>query len=286
MEFWWLSLSVLIVAVALIIAAFLLRNNRKLSVQVLFGLSLFLLVFKTVEFASYRGAGKALYPVEFSHLSYFILGATMVTGVKKMRPFAGLCAFISGLAYLLATTAAPSSVYNDAYSIYFMIVSITQHLLLLFSGLLLLFAFDRYSIKDIWISILGVIAIFVFSALVYNRIIYKDFANRDAMVIIYILTGTILKYVLPTGFVIPIWLRVVTIIVMMAILIGAFAAYYLVNNKIFDKREKNGNALKDTDYELGIIPLVKYFIDKKKNNEQPPLHDAQNAVGKEEQAEQ
>ncbi|MDE5991100.1 MAG: hypothetical protein K2H36_05910 [Clostridia bacterium] len=278
MEFWWLGLAVWIVAIALIVAVFRLRNNRKLSMQVIFVLSLFLLVFKSVEFASYRGAGKALYPVEFSHLSYFILGATMVSGIKKLRPFAGFCSLASGLGFLVATTASPASVYNSAYSIYFMIVSIAQHLILLFAGLLLLFAFDRYSIKDIWISVIGVAAIFVFSALVYNRIIYKDFANRDEMVIIEMITGTILRYVLPTGFVIPIWLRVGTVIVLLAVLIGAFAAYYLVNNKIFDKREKNGNQLKDTDYELGIKTLIIYFINKK-NNSKPPLQKEQGAVG-------
>ena len=270
MEFWWLGLSVWIVAIALIVSALHMRNNRKLSMQVIFTLSLFLLVFKSVEFASYRGAGKALYPVEFSHLSYFILGATMVSGIKKLRPFAGLCSFASGLGFLVATTASPASVYNSAYSIYFMIVSISQHLILLYAGLLLLFAFDKYSIKDIWISIIGVVAIFIFSALVYNRIIYKDFANRDEMVIIEIITGTILRYVLPVGFVIPIWLRVGTVIVLLAVLVGAFAAYYLVNNKIFDKREKNGNQLKDTDYELGIKQVVIYLINKKKNNSEPP----------------
>ncbi|MDE7337137.1 MAG: hypothetical protein K2N32_03385, partial [Clostridia bacterium] len=227
MDFWWLALVVWIAAIGLIIAALLLRNNRKLSMQVLFGISLFLLVFKTVEFACYRAAHKALYPVEFSHISYFVLAATMVSGVKKMRPFAGLCSFVSGVAFVLATTASPNSVYNDAYSVYFMIVSITQHLVLMFAGFLMLFAVDRYNIKDIWISILGVASIFVFSVLVHKRIIYKDFTKWDDMVIIHILTGNILKYVFPTGFVIPLWLRIITIVVLLAVLVGCFAAYYL-----------------------------------------------------------
>ncbi|MDE6614421.1 MAG: hypothetical protein K2K24_02820, partial [Clostridia bacterium] len=230
--------------------------------QILFGLSLFLLVFKTVEFAAYRGAGKALYPVEFSHLSYFIFGATMVTGVKKMRPFAGICSFFAGVAYLFTTLSA-STVYNDAYSIYFMIVSITQHLLLLFAGLVLLFSVDKYSIKDIWISVLGVVAICLFSVLVYNRIIYKDFVNRDNMVIIFMLSGTILKYLLPTGYVIPVALKVFTVIFLFALVSGALVAYYIANNKIFDKREKNGKPLADADYELGIKPLVDYYRNKK-----------------------
>ena len=54
MEFWWLAVLVWVAAIGLIVLALLLRNNRKLSVQVLFGVSMFLLVFKTVEFACYR----------------------------------------------------------------------------------------------------------------------------------------------------------------------------------------------------------------------------------------
>lgn len=264
MEFWWLAVLVWVAAIGLIVLALLLRNNRKLSVQVLFGVSLFLLVFKTVEFACYRAVGKALYPVEFSHISYFVLGATMVSGVKKLRPFAGLCSLISGVAFVFATTASPNTVYTDAFSVYFMIVSISQHLVLMFAGFLMLFSLDKYRIKDIWISIIGVGVIFVFSALVHKRILYKDFAKWDDMVIIHILTGNILKYLFPPSFVLPIWLRVCTIIFLMSVLVGCFAAYYLVNNKIFDKREKNGNALKDTDYELGIVPLILYFVKKKK----------------------
>ena len=46
MEFWWLAVLVWVAAIGLIVLALLLRNNRKLSVQVLFGVSLFLLVLK------------------------------------------------------------------------------------------------------------------------------------------------------------------------------------------------------------------------------------------------
>ena len=269
MEFWWLALIIWIVAIALVIAAFSLRNKRKLSMQILFCLSLFLLLFKTVEFSTYRIINRPSYPVEFSHISYFVLGAAMVSGIKKMRSFAGLCSLASGFGFLVAATAAPSSIYNDTSSIYSMIVSISQHLILLFAGVLLVFSFDKYSIKDIWISFVGVASILIFSWLVHKRIIYKDFSKWDDMVIVYMMTGTILKYVLPSGFVIPLWLRIGTIVVLLAAMVGAIVLYTLINNKIFDKREKNGNALQDADYELGIKAVVLYFINKKKNA-QPP----------------
>ena len=253
------------VGIGLTVSAWALRNHRKLSMQILFSVSLFLLVFKTVEFSSYRAAGKALYPVECSHISYFVLGATVVSGVKKLRPFAGLLSLVSGAAYVIAAIASPNSIYNDATSVYFMIVSITQHLVLLFGGLVLL-NMDRYNIKDIWIPILGATAIVVFSILVHNRIIYKDFAKWDDMIIIDIITGNILKFIMPIGDTNLVWLRGLAIAVMLIILIGVFVAYYLINNKLYDKRKKKG-LLKDEDYELGLVALAKYFIKKKKPTE-------------------
>lgn len=264
MEFWWIALIVLAAAIGLAVAAWSLRNHRKLSMQILFALSVFLLVFKTTEFAAYRAVGKALYPVEFSHISYFVLGAVMVSGVKKLRPFAGILSLVSGAAFVVAAIASPDSIHNDAFSVYFMIVSITQHLLLFFAGVMLLFNFDKYSIKDIWMPIVGAAVIVVFSVLVYNRIIYKDFANRDNMVIIDIVTGNILKYVLPVGDTVAVWLKAIVIVGILIVVLGVFVAYYLINNKFFEIREKKGLPLKDVDYELGIAAAVKYFMRDKK----------------------
>ena len=215
-----------------------------------------------MEFASYRAAGKALYPVEFSHISYFVLGATVVSGVKKFRPFAGLLSLVSGAAYVIAAIASPDSIYNDASSVYFMIVSISQHMVLLFGGIVLL-NMDKYCIKDIWIPILGATVIVVFSILVHNRIIYKDFARWDDMIIIDIVTGNILKYILPVGDTKWRWLKGLAIAVILVIVIGVFVAYYLINNKLYEKR-KNKGLLKDEDYELGLVAVAKYFINQRK----------------------
>ena len=79
---------------------------------------------------------------------------------------------------------------------------------------MIIFNTDRYNIKDVWISVIGIAVMFIFSALVYKRIIYPDLAdkNHDNMIIIFVMNGTILKYLMPAGSTVPVALRVFTII--------------------------------------------------------------------------
>ncbi len=173
MKYWWISLIILIMAALMVTCAWLLRKNRKANMITLFVVSLVLLIFKSIQFGIDRSAHR--YPIEFSHMSYFILGATMTVGVKKLRPFAGLCAFISGLAFVLAGIFAPTPIYEDAENTFNWVTGIIQHEVLLFAGLCIIFNTDKYSIKDIWIPAVGIVIMFIFSALVYNKVIYPDY---------------------------------------------------------------------------------------------------------------
>ena len=100
MKYWWVAVIIVLFALLMIACAWLLRKNRKANMITLFVVSFVLLIFKSIQFGIERSVHH--YPIEFSHLSYFILGATVTVGVKKLRPFAGICAFISGLAFVLA----------------------------------------------------------------------------------------------------------------------------------------------------------------------------------------
>ena len=264
MKYWWIAVIVLLMAALMVACAWLLRKNRKANMIVLFVVSLVLLIFKSVQFGIERSVHH--YPIEFSHLSYFILGATMTVGVKKLRPFAGLCAFISGLAFVLAGIFSPAPIYTDAENTFNWVSGIIQHEVLLFAGLAIIFNTDRYKIKEIWIPIVGIAIMFIFSALVYNKIIYPDLAakNRDNMIIIYVLTGTILKYVMSAGAVIPIWLRVLTIFIEAALLGAVLWAFYFVNNKFYDKKLKKYPDFVGNGEEYSAIELVKYIVKKVK----------------------
>ena len=265
MEYWWVSVVIILMAALMIAWAWLLRKNRKANMITLLVVSVVLLIFKSIQFGLARS--KHQYPIEFSHLSYFILGATMTVGVKKLRPFAGLCAFISGLAFVLAGIFSPAPIVRDAESTFNWVTGIIQHEVLLFAGLAIIFNTDKYSIKDIWIPIVGIVIMFVFSALVYNRVLYPDLAqkNHDEMVIIFILYGTILKYLLPAGTVIPIWARVLTIIGEVILLGVILCSFYFVNNKFYDKKLKKYPDFVGNSEEYSLIELVKYIVKKYKD---------------------
>ncbi|MDE7191012.1 MAG: hypothetical protein K2O35_00845 [Clostridia bacterium] len=265
MKYWWISLIIIAIAALMVASAWLLRKNRKANMITLFVVSFVLLIFKSIQFGIERSLNH--YPIEFSHMSYFILGATMTVGVKKLRPFAGLCAFLSGLAFVLAGIFSPAPIYEDAESTFNWVSGIIQHEVLLFAGLLIIFNTDKYNIKDIWIAILGIVVMFVFSVLVYNRILYPNLAdkNHDNMIIIFILYGTILKYVMPAGYVVPIWLRVITIIVEVILLGLILWGFYFVNNKCYDKKIKKYPDFIGNNDEYSAIALVKYIVKKVKD---------------------
>ena len=266
MKYWWVSVIVLLMAALMIVWAWLLRKNRKANMITLFVVSLILLIFKSIQFGIERSAHH--YPIEFSHLSYFILGATMTVGVKKLRPFAGLCAFISGLAFVLAGIFSPAPIVTDAENTFNWVTGIIQHEVLLFAGIAIIFNTDRYNIKEIWIPIVGIAIMFIFSALVYNRIIYPDLAarNRDNMIIIYVLTGTILKYVMAEGAVIAVGLRVLSIIIEIILLGAVLWAFYFVNTKFYDKKLKKYPDFVGNGEEYSAIVLVQYIVKKVKEN--------------------
>lgn len=264
MKYWWISVIILIMAALMVTCAWLLRKNRKANMITLFVVSLVLLIFKSIQFGIDRSAHR--YPIEFSHMSYFILGATMTVGVKKLRPFAGLCAFISGLAFVLAGIFAPAPIYEDAENTFNWVTGIIQHEGLLFAGLCIIFNTDKYSIKDIWIPAVGIVIMFIFSVLVYNKVIYPDLLdkNRENMIIIFVLFGTILQYVLPAGTFIPVWLRVLSIIIEVILLSIVLWSFYFINNKFYDKKLKKYPDFAGKGEEYSIIALVSYLIAKNK----------------------
>lgn len=264
MKYWWVSLTIIAVAALMVLFAWLLRKDRKIGMIVLVAVSSVLLVYKSIRFGLQRAEHK--YPIEFSHFSYFILGATMVAGVKKMRPFAGLCAFISGLAFVLAGIFSPTPMIEDAATKYSWIESTLQHETLLFGGLMIIFNTDRYNIKDVWISVIGIAVMFIFSALVYKRIIYPDLADKNHynMIIIFVMNGTILKYLMPAGSTVPVALRVFTIIGEMILLGLILWSFYLVNNKCYDKKIKKYPDFAGNNEEYSLIALVKFIAAKVK----------------------
>ena len=130
----------------------------------------------------------------------------------------------------------------------------------------------RFEVKDIWIPFSGIVLIVIYSLLMYHGVIYPDFAKPQGMVIVKIVYGTILGYV--TGGVVPVWLRVFSIILVLGLVVGAMFGFYRGNKAIVDSRERRNARIgrKSDTTELGLFPLALYlfkragvFFSEKKN---------------------
>ena len=255
---WGLTIILILWLVLETVLAFALFNHRRASYILTYCIALFVLVFHIWYFIDQSKIN--MYPVEFSHISYFVFSVSVVFGSKKMQSFAGFCGMLTGLAFLIAGCFSPQSMLDDAASGVSLFISVMRHELLWLGGLLLFLNVVRFNIKDIWISVLGIALIVGFSFLVHYHIIYPDFVKWDDMVIIKIAEGTILSYVVSGE--LPMAVRVLTVIGIFILVAAALVAYFKVNNLVYDRRLKKQlmHGGKEDALELGIIPLVKYLF--------------------------
>ena len=250
--------------VAAVFLTALMRNNRKASMITLFSISSVLLLYKISEFIYYRVAGIPKYPVEFSHISYFILGVTVVSGVKSMRPFAGICSLLAGVGYIITATFSPDTFVANGSNTYYIVMGVVQHELLFFSGCILMFNIDKYSIKNVWVPIVGIVVMVLFSIAVHERLIYPDYDERDKMIIYEIVTGTILRHVMAAEK-ITVALKVITAFGIGFASAGLLVAFYLVNGKYFESRKKRGVEIAGEDFQTGLFFWVDNAIKNKKS---------------------
>ena len=265
--YWWLSLIIVLLYAAETALIVLMRNNRKATLLLVFIVSVVWFIYQSCEYIAFNIKGNGLYPVEFSHMTYFILGATMLAGVKKMRGFASYCAMLTGLGFLIASIASPGSMVHDAKSHFSLAISILRHALMWLCGFGLFFSTERFHVKDIWIPVLGIALMIGFSLLVHYRLIYKDFVKWDDMVIIKIVKGTILGYIIdPSRLTMPV--RVFTVIGIFAAVAASRVLFYYANAKIYDRRlarlTAQGKTVSDVEY--GIVPFIKRQMEKKRGD--------------------
>lgn len=237
-----------------------LRNHRKATYIMVFVVAAVLLIYKSQEFIRDKIAGNGVYPVEFSHISYFILGVTVVTGCKKMRAFASYCSMLAGLSFMVASIISSQSMINDAASSFSLGISVTQHMLLWLCGFALFLNIGHFEIKDIWIPVLGIALMVGFSYLVHLRIIYPDFNKWDDMVIIKIAEGTILSYVIPGE--IGIGLRIFTVAGIAALVAITLVLFYKLNDKYYKYKLLRAYraGVKYDATEIGIFPLIELIV--------------------------
>ncbi len=256
----WFTFTVLGIAILMLISAILLRHHQKLSFWLAFSIAIVMLLYKTTEFSYYRVIQNGMYPVEFSHVSYFVVSATLISGVKKARFFGGFCAFASAIGYYVGAIFSPETTINTLTT-WYIVVGIIQHNLLFFLGLVILFNLGLYEMKDIWITFLGVALMIIYSILVYEKVIYPDSTGRNSMIIIDILNGSILGYIMPIESV-TLPLRIVTVVGLGVLLIVFILISIKLNQVSYYARAKyfvkKGIPLYNFDPGL-IYPLKKWY---------------------------
>lgn len=245
-----------------------LRNYRRISYVITYIIALAVFAFHVWYFIDQRALNK--YPSEFSHISYFIFSVSVIVGGRKMQSLASFCGLVTGIGFIIGGCFSPASMLSDAENGATLVISVLRHEILYLGGLLLFLNVGRFYVKDIWIPFLGIALIVVYSLLMYHGIIYPDFAKPEGMVIVKIVYGTILGYVIPGE--LPVWLRVFTVILVLALVAGAMFGFYAGNRKLNALRDRK-NAHKGKIYgggkpslrnsatmELGLLPLAVYLL--------------------------
>lgn len=259
MKYWWVSLIVMMACLLEIAAVYLLRKHRKVSALIATLIGAVVLIYKSVEFIEYRVEGSAVYPIEFSQISYFTYSAIAVAGVEFMLPVGGFFGFATGFGNTLAVIASPDTMVAGFGSWAGLIVSLGIHNLLFFGGLLICFNTVKFKKKFAWTIPLALALSVVFIILVREKIFYPDIASTDNVVFLQILDGSILKYLIPaekiTTGVLVAWYAGLVVL-----LAGTGTAFYALNAR----SHRNDGVTGDFGCCPGLMPCVKRIIKRKR----------------------
>lgn len=255
MEYIWISVLSAAVFAAEIAVAYRIRNCQKTCVVLATLFALYALTAKTVEFASYRINGIAQYPVEFSHVSYFVLGVVALSGIKVLRPFASFCALLTGTGYLIALMLSPQSMATGFRSTGYFLHSVFVHNCLFAGGLLFMLGGDRFRYKNFYISLAGFICILGFADLVRAGVIYKDITYKDDIILLKIMDGRILEYVVDPQSLTPA-LKGIAVAAIFVAVVALMALIYFISNKVCDKRLKKRGETPPFKTDFGLVPLA------------------------------
>lgn len=175
MEYRWFSFLLIGLLLFFILLTIILRNKRIVA-GILISLATIILIWKTIEFSYYAINHTGTYPIEISHISYFVFGVIILSGLTKFYFTAGIFGFISGLGYMVAGIVSPASVVTSLPTHLF-VMGIISHMILLFGGMLTLFSFTKYEMKRFYFPLIGLVLVFIFAYLVDQK--YIDFKHRN-----------------------------------------------------------------------------------------------------------
>ncbi|MBO8414563.1 MAG: hypothetical protein IAC78_03750 [Firmicutes bacterium] len=241
----------------------LLGKNQRVAKKAIFVISLVLLIYKIAEYC-YKGLiiHKPVYPVEISHISYFVVGTVGAFGFKKPLFFAGFLSLISGIGYTIGAVVQPYII-TETLNTYEMWQGVATHFILFVLGFLILFESGELKIKDWWATLLGLVLLVCYVLLVHYKYIFPK-ANLKSIIIDKIITGDILAYVMDPSAITP-FLRTLILILIVIVFTSLIFVFYYINHRKYVTNIKDASKLGDKNT-YGIIPfLVKNYSKKKLN---------------------
>ena len=245
MDYYWFSILLASLIICFTLFTILVKNEKLISFIMVF-FSLVLLIWKIIEFTYYGLTHTGTYPIEISHISYFVFSVIILSGIRSLYFTAGNFAFLSGCGYALAGLVSPKSIVTSLDFPIF-VMGIVSHMMLLLGGMLTLFKYHKYQVKYFYFPIIGLVLACVLAYLAENHYIYPDATGLDNLVIIKLINGEILSYLgVNVDNAILNWTVTVLIFIVVALLIFLINKF---NNFIFRKRLNNR-------YSFGLIPLI------------------------------
>ncbi len=211
-----------------LLAGYATYKSRKLSYVAVYGVAIWLIVIKTIQYIQARAL-----PMDISAICYFLFGLCALLPFRPAKVAASQFAALCGLVYGLTVIAMPQ-IFNkidpSEFGRYFAMVN---HALLLFGGLAMMGHVRFKRLDLIWtISFLAAV-------IAYTEICIACHVEEGTAIFSRIIDGSIILYIVP-DFSMPPWYYVVYYIAVAGLFSLWIALTYLINRKAAPKNIKQG----------------------------------------------
>lgn len=213
-----------------LILLFVYLRKKSFSLPFVFTLSLLLALVRSGQFIAYAVMGIKVYPIEISHISYFLTCGILLSGIPQLQYVGGYFSFLSGLGYFVGAMLSPSSMMSGLGTFEF-VLAILSHSLLFFFGLMLLFGTRKYQKRVFLYTACSFALTLLFAFLVKKDILYPGIP-KSSYVILKMVDGTLLNYLFP-NLVLTDLLKVLTTVFLLLSSFLLALLFYAVNRRIF-----------------------------------------------------
>lgn len=234
--------TLLAILCAVLLLFFLLRKSRVIMPVVIFILGIALMVFEIAALTIHH-----VEPVEMSHISYFILGLALLTGIRELYLWAGVASLTSGAGFFVGGIFLTDFMVNGVVVYY---KSIVSHSLLLFCGLFLLFGMTKMQKKDLIYASFGYVIVFLYEVIARYSGLYS-FQNLNKYFFMHVIDGTVVNHYLFGNDNLHLGLQIAMPVLACAFFIGLCFLFYWLSNKV----RRKGEAVV-----IGLVPLLKIII--------------------------